>query len=210
MYSRSINEKFTIRSDDEKKSIIACINNQLFKQSLFKCINLVTAIGPNDEILLRGLVCRNDTSKQIQIFNVSGNFPGLRVQNLDGTIVGTVIFEENQFSTTSRKDDFVEEIVITPTVNEEVSSQDNPEETESVVSETIESEESPSEPIEPTDVIESTETEEVKTKTDIINNDEHELKGDVSNNKPDEEKPSNVSSAEKQSTPRKRGRRKKV
>ena len=29
--------------------------------------------------------------------NFSGNFPGLRVQNLDGTIVGTVIFEENQF-----------------------------------------------------------------------------------------------------------------
>ena len=97
MYSRSLNDKFTIRSDEEKVKIINCVNNQIFKQSLFKCISLVTAISPNNEILLKGLVCRNDDSKQIQIYNTSGCFPGLRIQNLDGTIVGTATFEENQF-----------------------------------------------------------------------------------------------------------------
>ena len=209
MYSRSINEKFTIRSDDEKKSIIACINNQLFKQSLFKCISLVTAISPNDEILLRGLVCRNDDSKQIQIFNVSGNFPGLRVQNLDGTIVGTVIFEENQFVTTNRKNDFVEEIVITPSVDNNVLIQDDTDKIESIITEPIENEDNSSDVIE-LDITKSTEVEEVKAEidTDCINKSEVETA--ESDDKLVDEKPSNVSSTEKQSAPRKRGRRKKV
>ena len=191
MYSRSINEKFTIRSDDEKKSIIACINNQLFKQSLFKCISLVTAISPNDEILLRGLVCRNDDSKQIQIFNVSGNFPGLRVQNLDGTIVGTVIFEENQFVTTNRKNDFVEEIVITPSVDNNVLIQDDTDKIESIITEPIEN-------------------EEVKAEIDTDSINKSKVETAESDDKLVDEKPSNVSSTEKQSAPRKRGRRKKV
>lgn len=209
MYSRSINEKFTIRSDDEKKSIIACINNQLFKQSLFKCISLVTAISPNDEILLRGLVCRNDDSKQIQIFNVSGNFPGLRVQNLDGTIVGTVIFEENQFVTTNHKNDFVEEIVITPSVDNNISTQDDINKIESVITEPIENEDNSSEMIE-SDTTESTEIEEVKAETDTDSINESEVETAKSDDKLVDEKPSDVSSTEKQSAPRKRGRRKKV
>ena len=206
MYNRSINEKFTIKSDDEKKSIISRINDQLFKQSLFKCISLVTAISPNNEILLRGLVCQNDDSKQIQIFNVSGNFPGLRVQNLDGTIVGTVIFEENQFITTNHKDDFDKEIVVTPSVNNKDLNQNN---TQKTASELIETKDILLEPIK-SDIIESTEIEEVKTETTIINNDKSEVKTIDSNDKFDDEKSSNVGSIEKQSTPRKRGRRKKV
>ncbi len=209
MYSRSINEKFTIRSDDEKKSIIACINNQLFKQSLFKCISLVTAISPNDEILLRGLVCRNDDSKQIQIFNVSGNFPGLRVQNLDGTIVGTVIFEENQFVTTNRKNDFVEEIVITPSVDNNVLIQDDTDKIESVITEPIENEDNSSDVIE-SDITKPIEIEEVKAETDTDSINESEVETAESDNKFDDEKPSDVSSTEKQLAPRKRGRRKKV
>lgn len=209
MYSRSINEKFTIRSDDEKKSIIACINNQLFKQSLFKCINLVTAIGPNDEILLRGLVCRNDDSKQIQIFNVSGNFPGLRVQNLDGTIVGTVIFEENQFVTTNHKNDFVEEIVITPSVDNNVLIQDDTDKIEGVITEPIENEDNSSDVIE-SDITKSTEIEEVKAEIDTDNINESEVETAKSDDKIVDEKPFDVSSTEKQSAPRKRGRRKKV
>lgn len=209
MYSRSINEKFTIRSDDEKKSIIACINNQLFKQSLFKCINLVTAIGPNDEILLRGLVCRNDDSKQIQIFNVSGNFPGLRVQNLDGTIVGTVIFEENQFVTTNHKNDFVEEIVITPSVDNNVLIQDDTDKIESIITEPIENKDNSSDVIE-SDITKSTEIEEVKAETDTDSINESEVETAKSDDKIVDEKPSDVSSTEKQSAPRKRGRRKKV
>lgn len=206
MYNRSINEKFTIKSDDEKKSIISRINDQLFKQSLFKCISLVTAISPNNEILLRGLVCQNDDSKQIQIFNVSGNFPGLRVQNLDGTIVGTVIFEENQFITTNHKDDFDKEIVVTPSVNNKDLNQND---TQKTASELIETKDILLEPIK-SDIIESTEIEEVKTETTIINNDKSEVKTIDSNDKFDDEKSSNVGSIEKQSTPRKRGRRKKV
>lgn len=209
MYSRSINEKFTIRSDDEKKSIIACINNQLFKQSLFKCISLVTAISPNDEILLRGLVCRNDDSKQIQIFNVSGNFPGLRVQNLDGTIVGTVIFEENQFVTTNRKNDFVEEIVITPSVDNNVLIQDDTDKIEGVITEPIENEDNSSDVIE-SDITKSTEIEEVKAEIDTDSINESEVETAKSDDKIVDEKPSDVSSTEKQSAPRKRGRRKKV
>lgn len=209
MYSRSINEKFTIRSDDEKKSIIACINNQLFKQSLFKCISLVTAISPNDEILLRGLVCRNDDSKQIQIFNVSGNFPGLRVQNLDGTIVGTVIFEENQFVTTNRKNDFVEEIVITPSVDNNVLIQDDTDKIESIITEPIENEDNSSDVIE-LDITKSTEVEEVKAEIDTDSINKSEVETVESDDKLVDEKPSNVSSTEKQSAPRKRGRRKKV
>lgn len=209
MYSRSINEKFTIRSDDEKKSIIACINNQLFKQSLFKCISLVTAISPNDEILLRGLVCRNDDSKQIQIFNVSGNFPGLRVQNLDGTIVGTVIFEENQFVTTNRKNDFVEEIVITPSVDNNVLIQDDTDKIESIITEPIENEDNSSDVIE-LDITKSTEVEEVKAEIDTDSINKSKVETAESDDKLVDEKPSNVSSTEKQSTPRKRGRRKKV
>lgn len=209
MYSRSINEKFTIRSDDEKKSIIACINNQLFKQSLFKCISLVTAISPNDEILLRGLVCRNDDSKQIQIFNVSGNFPGLRVQNLDGTIVGTVIFEENQFVTTNRKNDFVEEIVITPSVDNNVLIQDDTDKIESIITEPIENEDNSSDVIE-LDITKSTEVEEVKAEIDTDSINKSEVETTESDDKLVDEKPSNVSSTEKQSAPRKRGRRKKV
>lgn len=209
MYSRSINEKFTIRSDDEKKSIIACINNQLFKQSLFKCISLVTAISPNDEILLRGLVCRNDDSKQIQIFNVSGNFPGLRVQNLDGTIVGTVIFEENQFVTTNRKNDFVEEIVITPSVDNNVLIQDDTDKIESIITEPIENEDNSSDVIE-LDITKSTEVEEVKAEIDTDSINKSEVETAESDDKLVDEKPSNVSSTEKQSAPRKRGRRKKV
>lgn len=206
MYNRSINEKFTIKSDDEKKSIISRINDQLFKQSLFKCISLVTAISPNNEILLRGLVCQNDDSKQIQIFNVSGNFPGLRVQNLDGTIVGTVIFEENQFITTNHKDDFDKEIVVTPSVNNKDLNQND---TQKTASELIETKDILLEPIK-SDIIGSTEIEEVKTETTIINNDKSEVKTIDSNDKFDDEKSSNVGSIEKQSTPRKRGRRKKV
>lgn len=209
MYSRSINEKFTIRSDDEKKSIIACINNQLFKQSLFKCISLVTAISPNDEILLRGLVCRNDDSKQIQIFNVSGNFPWLRVQNLDGTIVGTVIFEENQFVTTNRKNDFVEEIVITPSVDNNVLIQDDTDKIESIITEPIENEDNSSDVIE-LDITKSTEVEEVKAEIDTDSINKSEVETAESDDKLVDEKPSNVSSTEKQSAPRKRGRRKKV
>ena len=209
MYSRSINEKFTIRSDDEKKSIIACINNQLFKQSLFKCISLVTAISPNDEILLRGLVCRNDDSKQIQIFNVSGNFPGLRVQNLDGTIVGTVIFEENQFVTANRKNDFVEEIVITPSVDNNVLIQDDTDKIESIITEPIENEDNSSDVIE-LDITKSTEVEEVKAEIDTDSINKSEVETTESDDKLVDEKPSNVSSTEKQSAPRKRGRRKKV
>lgn len=209
MYSRSINEKFTIRSDDEKKSIIACINNQLFKQSLFKCISLVTAISPNDEILLRGLVCRNDDSKQIQIFNVSGNFPGLRVQNLDGTIVGTVIFEENQFVTTNRKNDFVEEIVITPSVDNNVLIQDDTDKIESIITEPIENEDNSSDVIE-LDITKSTEVEEVKAEIDTDSINKSKVETAESDDKLVDEKPSNVSSTEKQSAPRKRGRRKKV
>lgn len=209
MYSRSINEKFTIRSDDEKKSIIACINNQLFKQSLFKCISLVTAISPNDEILLRGLVCRNDDSKQIQIFNVSGNFPGLRVQNLDGTIVGTVIFEENQFVTTNRKNDFVKEIVITPSVDNNVLIQDDTDKIESIITEPIENEDNSSDVIE-LDITKSTEVEEVKAEIDTDSINKSEVETAESDDKLVDEKPSNVSSTEKQSAPRKRGRRKKV
>lgn len=209
MYSRSINEKFTIRSDAEKKSIIACINNQLFKQSLFKCISLVTAISPNDEILLRGLVCRNDDSKQIQIFNVSGNFPGLRVQNLDGTIVGTVIFEENQFVTTNRKNDFVEEIVITPSVDNNVLIQDDTDKIESIITEPIENEDNSSDVIE-LDITKSTEVEEVKAEIDTDSINKSEVETAESDDKLVDEKPSNVSSTEKQSAPRKRGRRKKV
>lgn len=209
MYSRSINEKFTIRSDDEKKSIIACINNQLFKQSLFKCISLVTAISPNDEILLRGLVCRNDDSKQIQIFNVSGNFPGLRVQNLDGTIVGTVIFEENQFVTTNRKNDFVEEIVITPSVDNNVLIQDDTDKIESIITKPIENEDNSSDVIE-LDITKSTEVEEVKAEIDTDSINKSEVETAESDDKLVDEKPSNVSSTEKQSAPRKRGRRKKV
>lgn len=209
MYSRSINEKFTIRSDDEKKSIIACINNQLFKQSLFKCISLVTAISPNDEILLRGLVCRNDDSKQIQIFNVSGNFPGLRVQNLDGTIVGTVIFEENQFVTTNRKNDFVEEIVITPSVDKNVLIQDDTDKIESIITEPIENEDNSSDVIE-LDITKSTEVEEVKAEIDTNSINKSEVETAESDDKLVDEKPSNISSTEKQSAPRKRGRRKKV
>ena len=209
MYSRSINEKFTIRSDDEKKSIIACINNQLFKQSLFKCISLVTAISPNDEILLRGLVCRNDDSKQIQIFNVSGNFPGLRVQNLDGTIVGTVIFEENQFVTTNRKNDFVEEIVITPSVDNNVLIQDDTDKIESIITEPIENEDNSSDVIE-LDITKSTEVEEVKDEIDTDSINKSKVETAESDDKLVDEKPSNVSSTEKQSAPRKRGRRKKV
>lgn len=209
MYSRSINEKFTIRSDDEKKSIIACINNQLFKQSLFKCISLVTAISPNDEILLRGLVCRNDDSKQIQIFNVSGNFPGLRVQNLDGTIVGTVIFEENQFVTTNRKNDFVEEIVITPSVDNNVLIQDDTDKIESIITEPIENEDNSSDVIE-LDITKSTEVEEVKVEIDTDSINKSKVETAESDDKLVDEKPSNVSSTEKQSAPRKRGRRKKV
>lgn len=209
MYSRSINEKFTIRSDDEKKSIIACINNQLFKQSLFKCISLVTAISPNDEILLRGLVCRNDDSKQIQIFNVSGNFPGLRIQNLDGTIVGTVIFEENQFVTTNRKNDFVEEIVITPSVDNNVLIQDDTDKIESIITEPIENEDNSSDVIE-LDITKSTEVEEVKAEIDTDSINKSEVETAESDDKLVDEKPSNVSSTEKQSAPRKRGRRKKV
>lgn len=206
MYSRSINEKFTIKSDDEKKSIIFYINDQLFKQSLFKCISLVTAISPNNEILLRGLVCRNDDSKQIQIFNVSGNFPGLRVQNLDGTIVGTVIFEENQFITTNRKDDFDKEIVVTPSVNNKDLNQDD---TQKAESELIETEDILLEPIK-SDVIKPIKNEEVNTKPDIVNNNELEVETNNSNDKPEDKKSSDVSIIEKQSTPRKRGRRKKV
>lgn len=209
MYSRSINEKFTIRSDDEKKSIIACINNQLFKQSLFKCISLVTAISPNDEILLRGLVCRNDDSKQIQIFNVSGNFPGLRVQNLDGTIVGTVIFEENQFVTTNRKNDFDEEIVITPSVDNNVLIQDDTDKIESIITEPIENEDNSSDVIE-LDITKSTEVEEVKAEIDTDSINKSKVETAESDDKLVDEKPSNVSSTEKQSAPRKRGRRKKV
>lgn len=209
MYSRSINEKFTIRSDDEKKSIIACINNQLFKQSLFKCISLVTAISPNDEILLRGLVCRNDDSKQIQIFNVSGNFPGLRVQNLDGTIVGTVIFEENQFVTANRKNDFVEEIVITPSVDNNVLIQDDTDKIESIITEPIENEDNSSDVIE-LDITKSTEVEEVKAEIDTDSINKSKVETAESDDKLVDEKPSNVSSTEKQSAPRKRGRRKKV
>ena len=209
MYSRSINEKFTIRSDDEKKSIIACINNQLFKQSLFKCISLVTAISPNDEILLRGLVCRNDDSKQIQIFNVFGNFPGLRVQNLDGTIVGTVIFEENQFVTTNRKNDFVEEIVITPSVDNNVLIQDDTDKIESIITEPIENEDNSSDVIE-LDITKSTEVEEVKAEIDTDSINKSKVETAESDDKLVDEKPSNVSSTEKQSAPRKRGRRKKV
>ncbi len=209
MYSRSINEKFTIRSDDEKKSIISCINNQLFKQSLFKCISLVTAISPNDEILLRGLVCRNDDSKQIQIFNISGNFPGLRVQNLDGTIVGTVIFEENQFVTTNRKNDFVEEIVITPSVDNNVLIQDDTDKIESIITEPIENEDNSSDVIE-LDITKSTEVEEVKAEIDTDSINKSKVETAESDDKLVDEKPSNVSSTEKQSAPRKRGRRKKV
>ena len=209
MYSRSINEKFTIRSDDEKKSIIACINNQLFKQSLFKCISLVTAISPNDAILLRGLVCRNDDSKQIQIFNVSGNFPGLRVQNLDSTIVGTVIFEENQFVTTNRKNDFVEEIVITPSVDNNVLIQDDTDKIESIITEPIENEDNSSDVIE-LDITKSTEVEEVKAEIDTDSINKSKVETAESDDKLVDEKPSNVSSTEKQSAPRKRGRRKKV
>ena len=209
MYSRSINEKFTIRSDDEKKSIIACINNQLFKQSLFKCISLVTAISPNDEILLRGLVCRNDDSKQIQIFNVSGNFPGLRIQNLDGTIVGTVIFEENQFVTTNRKNDFVEEIVITPSVDNNVLIQDDTDKIESIITEPIENEDNSSDVIE-LDITKSTEVEEVKVEIDTDSINKSKVETAESDDTLVDEKPSNVSSTEKQSAPRKRGRRKKV
>lgn len=209
MYTRSINEKFTIRSDDEKKSIITCINNQLFKQSLFKCINLVTAIGPNDEILLRGLVCRNDDSKQIQIFNVSGNFPGLRVQNLDGTIVGTVIFEENQFVTTNHKNGFVEEIVITPSTDNNVLIQDDTDKIEGVITEPIENEDNSSDVIE-SDITKSTEIEEVKAEIDTDSINESKVETAKSDDKIVDEKPSDVSSTEKQSAPRKRGRRKKV
>lgn len=209
MYTRSINEKFTIRSDDEKKSIIACINNQLFKQSLFKCINLVTAISSNDEILLRGLVCRNDDSKQIQIFNVSGNFPGLRVQNLDGTIVGTVIFEENQFVTTNHKNDFVEEIVITPSADNNVLIQDDTDKIEGVITEPIENEDNSSDVIE-SDITKSTEIEEVKAEIDTDSINESKVETAKSDDKIVDEKPSDVSSTEKQSAPRKRGRRKKV
>lgn len=206
LYSRNINEKFTIKSDDEKKAIIVQINNQIFKQSLFKCISLVTAISPNDEILLRGLVCRNEDSGQIQIFNVSGSFPGLRVQNLDGSIVGTVIFEEDQF-VTSHKDGIVEEIIITPTIDiSENSAQEEDINNESDLESTKLEE-----------TIESSLDDMVKDnheEFEVIKSDDNEttvVESNIDTTETDDAKQvSEVNNSEKQSTPRRRGRRKKV
>lgn len=93
MYLRNQNEKISIRSDDEKNEIINIINTRMLSQSLFKCISLVTGLG-NDEILVKGAVCKTADGK-IQIFNIIGEYPIIRLQKLDGDIIASTTFEEN-------------------------------------------------------------------------------------------------------------------
>lgn len=87
MYNRINGSNFTIVNDEEKKFVIKSINDKLLKHNIFKCIGL----DINKIDVLKSAIC-TDIRGSSRVFKIIGQFPILKLQDIDGQVIGDVEF----------------------------------------------------------------------------------------------------------------------
>lgn len=97
MYLRKNNDKLTIRSLDEKLTIIDTINQNVLKYINFNCVGLITNIDPTTkEIEVTSVICKEKDSKVTKIFKLLSEFPNIKLCQVDGQIVAEGSFDINK------------------------------------------------------------------------------------------------------------------